>query len=161
MKFLLGKTAILGGCILVGSMTVAGCSPMLRNGGNRPTPDGMAQIVPGVSKKEEVAKLIGSPSTISAFDDKTWYYVSRDVETIAFFKPEAVDQEVIAIAFDASGYVQEIAHYGLADGKVVTPVERVTATSGRTLTFWQQALGNLGRLGGGSQTRGGGPSSGR
>ncbi|HEX6120460.1 MAG TPA: outer membrane protein assembly factor BamE, partial [Dongiaceae bacterium] len=108
--------------------------------------DQVVQINPGVDDKNRVAELIGTPSAISTFNDKTWYYISKRTETTAFFDPEVTDQEVLAINFDDNGIVQDMKVYGQEDGRQIAYVDRTTPTEGNSLTIIQQLLGNLGRF---------------
>lgn len=114
--------------------------------GNKPDEDQVVQINPGVDDKNRVAELIGTPSTISTFDDRTWYYISKRTETTAFFEPDVVDQEILAINFTEEGIVDSMRLYGQEDGRTIAYVERVTPTEGHSLTIIQQLFGNLGRF---------------
>ena len=62
-------------------VATAGCAARIDQRGNKPDEDQVVQINPGVDDKNRVAELIGTPSTISTFDDRTWYYISRRTET--------------------------------------------------------------------------------
>jgi outer membrane protein assembly factor BamE (lipoprotein component of BamABCDE complex) len=127
-------------------MAAAACTPRIDQRGNRPDEEQVVLINPGVDDKNRVAELIGTPSTISTFDDRTWYYISKRTETTAFFDPELVDQEVLAISFDESGIVDNMRVYGPEDGRTIAYVDRATPTEGNELTIIQQLLGNLGRF---------------
>jgi outer membrane protein assembly factor BamE (lipoprotein component of BamABCDE complex) len=127
-------------------MTATACTPRIDQRGNRPDEEQVVLINPGVDDKNRVAELIGTPSTISTFDDRTWYYISKRTETTAFFDPELVDQEVLAISFDEGGIVENMRVYGPEDGRTIAYVDRTTPTEGNELTFIQQLLGNLGRF---------------
>jgi outer membrane protein assembly factor BamE (lipoprotein component of BamABCDE complex) len=127
-------------------MTATACTPRIDQRGNRPDEEQVVLINPGVDDKNRVAELIGTPSTISTFDDRTWYYISKRTETMAFFDPELVDQEVLAISFDEGGIVENMRVYGPEDGRTIAYVDRTTPTEGNELTFIQQLLGNLGRF---------------
>jgi outer membrane protein assembly factor BamE (lipoprotein component of BamABCDE complex) len=124
----------------------AACSPTIQQEGNVPDADQVVQINPGVDDKNRVGQLLGSPSSVSAFQDRTWYYISRRTETTAFFDPQVVEQEVLAITFDSQNIVQDMKVYGLENGRMVAMVDRVTPTFGNDLTLVQQVLGNLGRF---------------
>jgi outer membrane protein assembly factor BamE (lipoprotein component of BamABCDE complex) len=126
----------LAGVGLALALSVAACAPRIDQRGNKPDEDQVVQINPGVDDKNRVAELIGTPSTISTFDDRTWYYISKRTETTAFFDPEVKDQEVLAINFDEGGIVESMKIYG----------DRTTPTEGNELTIIQQLLGNLGRF---------------
>jgi len=128
------------------ALAVASCAPTVDQRGNLPDPEKIAQIQPGVTTKETVAQLLGTPSSVATFGDKTWYYISRRTEQLAFFDPDVIDQQVVAIGFDDSGVVRNVAHNNLADARPVEPSERVTPSAGRELGLLEQLVGNLGRF---------------
>ena len=126
--------------------TAAGCAARIDQRGNKPDEDQVVQINPGVDDKNRVAELIGTPSTISTFDDRTWYYISKRTETTAFFDPDVKDQEVLAVNFNEDGIVESMRLYGQEDGRTIAYVDRITPTEGKELTIIQQLFGNLGRF---------------
>ena len=144
-------TALCSGLWLTGpvvglSLGLAGCAPTIQQEGNVPDADQVVQINPGIDDKNRVTQLLGSPSSVSAFQDRTWYYISRRTEQTAFFDPQVVEQEVLAVSFDSQNIVQDMKVYGLEDGRMVAMVARTTPTHGNDLTIVQQILGNLGRF---------------
>lgn len=107
----------------------------------------IGEIRPGVTDRDSVATLLGTPSAGATFgDNKTWYYVSRRSEQLAFLDPDIKDQQVLAVRFNDFGVVEEVKRYKLEDGKEIEPVDRVTPTRGRELTVLEQLFGNLGRF---------------
>jgi outer membrane protein assembly factor BamE (lipoprotein component of BamABCDE complex) len=143
----------LAAVALAAAATLTACTPRIDQRGNKPDEDQVTQINPGVDDKNRVAELIGTPSAISTFNDKTWYYISKRTETTAFWDPDVVDQEVLAIQFDDGGIVQNMKVYGLEDGRQIAYVDRTTPTEGNQLTIMQQLLGNLGRFNPSNDTR--------
>jgi outer membrane protein assembly factor BamE (lipoprotein component of BamABCDE complex) len=127
---------------------VAACSPRIATRGNAPDPEMLEQISVGESTKGDVTNILGSPSTVAAFDENVWLYISQVTETVAFLEPETVSQKVILVSFDAANRVEILSEYDLEDGKPVIPTDRVTPTAGRELTILQQLFGNLGRFSG-------------
>jgi outer membrane protein assembly factor BamE (lipoprotein component of BamABCDE complex) len=111
-----------------------------------PDQDSLAEIKEGVHDKASIEALLGSPSNIGTFEDKTWYYITRRTEKIAFFDEEAKEQQIVAVVFDGSGIVEEVRRYDLADGREIDPVGRTTPTRGKELSILQQLLGNIGRF---------------
>src|SRR4029450_2548633 len=99
------------------ALTLAGCTPRIDQRGNKPDEDQVVQTNPGVDDKNRVSELIGTPSTISTFNDRTWYYISKRTETTAFFDPEVMEQEILAIHFDENGVVQNMRAYGQEGGR--------------------------------------------
>src|ERR1700761_6314159 len=122
----------------LGFLALVGCAPTVDQRGNLPEPGKLAEIKPGVTTKDAVSHLLGSPSTVSTFSDKTWYYISRKTEQVSFFSPDLLDQQVIAVAFDDGGVVRDVEHLGLADSRTVEPSTRVTPSAGRELGLLEQ-----------------------
>ena len=142
--------------MLLGTAIVAlsACSPAIDQRGNLPDTDNVLAIQPGVSTKDEVTQLLGTPSTIATFSDKTWYYISKRTETVAFFSPDVVDQQVLVVKFDSGDVVEQVALLGMDDANEVDMVDRETPTYGQRLTILQQLLGNIGRFTKGETTSG-------
>jgi outer membrane protein assembly factor BamE (lipoprotein component of BamABCDE complex) len=130
----------------LGAVVLAGCEPVYDTRGNLPDPDAVLQVQPGVDDRRQVAQLLGSPSTVAVFSDKTWYYISKKTKRISFLDPEVLDQEVLAIKFDDQGLVSDMKLYGLENARPITPDPNITPTSGRELTILQQIMGNIGRF---------------
>src|SRR5215470_1727134 len=125
---------------------LGGCAARIDQRGNVPDADAVLSIEPGVQTKDQVSQLLGTPSSVGTFDDKTWYYISKRTRTVAFFDPEVVDQQVLRIKFDDAGIVKNVDYYGLNEAFAVEPVARTTPTYGATLTLLQQLFGNIGRF---------------
>src|SRR5688500_3853850 len=66
----------------------AACTPTISTHGHRVDADRLAQIQPGVSSREEVARLLGSPSTVGTFDQESWFYVSQRSEVVSFYQAD-------------------------------------------------------------------------
>ncbi len=127
-------------------VAVSACTPRVDVRGNLPDPERLSEIVPGEQSRDEVAEILGTPSSVAMFDKETWYYVSQRTETVAFFEPEIRERNVVILQFDNKGIVSDIRKLGAKDGEKVQPVERTTPTSGNTMSFWDQIFGNFGRF---------------
>ena len=134
------------------ALTLAGCVVSEDQRGNLPDPDKLVEIKPGTTTKEQVVKILGSPSSSGTFDDDTWYYISRKTKQVAFFSPTVLDQEVYVIDFTDKGVVKDVGHKTLADAENISPAPGATPAPGRELSFMEQLLGNIGRFGGSSAT---------
>jgi outer membrane protein assembly factor BamE (lipoprotein component of BamABCDE complex) len=128
------------------ALALTACSATVDQRGNLPDPAKLAEIHPGKTTKDMVTQLLGTPSSVGTFNDKTWYYISRRTAQTAFFDPVVEDQEVVVVAFDDSGVVREVEKRGLADGRHVDPSTRVTPAAGHELGILEQLIGNLGRF---------------
>jgi outer membrane protein assembly factor BamE (lipoprotein component of BamABCDE complex) len=139
---------------------LAACSVPVNDRGDLPKPDALTQIKPGVTDKQTVRRLIGSPSTVASFDDNIWYYISSQTKQIAFLKPEVLDQKVVIIHFDPKGVVTAVDERGLKDAKAVTPNPNATPAQGRKFTFLEQLIGNFGKFNNSTASTPGGPNPG-
>src|SRR4029077_4785268 len=152
-------TSVLG--TILATALAAGCAKSVEQRGNLPEQDKIAEIHPGSATKDEVIKILGSPSSVGIFNEKSWYYISRRTGQIAFFDPNVIDQQVYIVNFDDQGVVKAVDHKVLEDGKEITPVARATPAPGRELSFLEQLIGNLGKFNksaGGSSTGGTAPT---
>jgi len=132
--------------ILVAAASLVGCAPTVDQRGNLPEPDKLAQIRPGRTTRDEVVKILGTPSSTGIFDEKKWYYISRRTKQVAFLDPDVLDQQVFIVNFDDKGVVRGIDHKELKDGREIDPAPGATPAPGRELTFVEQVLGNIGRF---------------
>lgn len=138
----------LGFCLLAACATVglSACGNNVQLRGNTPDPEDIAVIQPGVQSRQDVIDLLGSPSTVSTFQDRKWYYIGQKTEEIAFMKPQVIDRQVLVVTFNEGGLVEGTQLYGMDDAQEVEPVDRETPTEGRDLTLLQQLFGNVGQF---------------
>jgi|SRR5215469_13058600 len=134
---------------------LASCAPSVEQRGNLPAAEKLSEIHAGSTTKDEVVKILGTPSSVSVFNnDKSWYYISRRTAQTAFFEPAVLDQQVYIVRFDDQGVVKTVDHKVFDDGKEITPVARATPAPGRELSFLEQLIGNLGKFNGSSGSAG-------
>lgn len=119
------------------------CEPTIANRGNILDPDKLANVKVGTSTREEVASTLGSPTMVSTFDEKTWYYAGRQTEQYSFLDPEVIKQKAVEIKFNDEGIVTAMNDLDLSQAKDIDPVDRRTPTYGNDDTFIKQLIGNL------------------
>lgn len=129
-----------------GTLALSACGNGVQLRGNTPDPEDVAGIQAGIHSRQDVIDLLGSPSTVSTFEERKWYYIGQKTQQVAFMKPEVLDRNVLVITFDETGVVEGTQHYGMADAQEVDPVARETPTEGRDLTLLQQLFGNIGKF---------------
>ena len=132
--------------LLASVVALAACAPRIDQRGNLLDPDAVLAVKPGEQTKEQVAQLLGTPSTVATFNDKTWYYISKRTSTTAFFQPDITDQQVVVTKFNDSNVVEKVQLLGMDDAYEIEPVARTTPTYGQRLTILQQLFGNIGRF---------------
>jgi len=129
-------------------MGLGACATREEFRGHKTDPETVELLQPGQQTQDDVRRLLGSPSSISTFNqaNNTWYYIARETEQWAFTAEEMVDQRVVAIDFDGEGKVAGVRRYAMKDGKEVEMVDRVTPTKGKELGFIEQLFGNVGKF---------------
>jgi len=142
-----GKTNVTAIMLCFG---VAACSGTVNTHGDKLEPDRLNELVAGQHTRDDVAAILGSPSSTSPFDDDSWYYISNRTETLAFLAPKVTEQQVVVVKFNSEGIVQEIDKLGLDQKREVDIVDRETPTTGNDVSILDEFIGNIGRFGGGA-----------
>ncbi len=135
--------------VTVASLLVAAtaaCSPTTATRGHLFEETRLSEIEPGRSTRNDVAAILGSPSTVSAFEPDVWYYIGQVTEQTAFFDPDVVERQVLVVTFNPQGVVEMLDQRDRDDGARVELVDRETPTLGRQMTFIEQMIGNFGRF---------------
>lgn len=132
-------------CLFSMLLMLAACSPMTHHQGKKLNPEDMQKVQVERHNKQDVVKILGTPSLKSSYAGEKWYYVYKVTETVAFLEPETVESEVVEVSFDGTGLVKNIQKAELTENNV-TLVERVTPTSGHQMSVMQQIFGNFGRF---------------
>jgi outer membrane protein assembly factor BamE (lipoprotein component of BamABCDE complex) len=134
--------------IAIFTITISACSNLyiLNETGNMPRANNIEKIIIGETNEKEVLKILGSPSTINKFNDKSYIYMSSKIKSIAFFKPEEIERNVLTIEFNKNNTVSKISRLNKQDGKEINISLDKTPTTGKELTVWEQIIGNIGRF---------------
>jgi outer membrane protein assembly factor BamE (lipoprotein component of BamABCDE complex) len=127
---------------------LAACDNIADLRGFAPTPGTVDKLEVGTQSREDVQRLVGSPSSVATFNPNVWYYISEKQEYWGPSRPWISEQSVIQITFNESGRVQNIKYFDLKDAQNITMVARITPTSGKELTVLEQILGNVGKFSG-------------
>ena len=136
------RASLLVGILALG---LGACAKDIRIRGNIPDSEVVSKINPGIHSRIDIQSLLGSPSTVSTFQDSKWYYIGQKSTQFAFFEQEVLERSVLVVSFDAAGLVVTTESYALEDGQPIDLVDRITPTEGRDLSILQQLLGNIGK----------------
>lgn len=140
------KTLIIATMVV---MALGGCTSRKFVRGYMADEKMVSSIRAQVDTRDSVQQMLGSPSMAATFDNDNWYYYSKKSESLAFFKEDITELNIIAVRFDGEGYVTAVDNYTLDDHNNISPVGKTTQTHGRELSFIQELFGNIGRFGAG------------
>lgn len=125
---------------------LASCEPVVSMRGNAPKEPLLAQITVGEQNKEDVFRLLGSPSSQTMFEEETWLYISSVQKQNAFLRHDEEEREIVAITFDTEGKVKDIRRISKEDGLEIDVSSDETPTSGHSFGVLEQLFGNVGRF---------------
>ena len=129
------------------SFILMSCAAEVQQHGNKPDTFLLEQIKIGQTSKPEVFSLLGSPSSVTMFEEEAWLYISSKRKQVAFFNPDELEREVVAITFNSkTDKVSNIFFAQKEDGVPVVISSKETPTSGHSMTVFEQMFSNVGRF---------------
>ena len=132
---------------LAGILFLSACSTdhFIQTEGNMPSKSNILAVKQGMSK-DDVLRLMGSPSIISSLDHRTWIYMNSTMKKVAFFKPEEVDRNIVAIEFNLDGEVVKLVQLTKENGKDIIISKDATPVMGTEQTFMEKYFGGVGYM---------------
>lgn len=144
MTFRHGRSAALA---LAMTASLGGCSQIRDRQGYILDEALITSVQAGVDNRESVMGTLGRPTFVGQFDQRDWYYVSRETRNLGFNLPRPVKQTVLHVTFDAAGNVAAVERTGLDQVASIQPSSDKTPTLGRDRTFFEELFGNIGTIG--------------
>ena len=124
----------------------AGCAADVDPRGHILEDSDLQVVEVGTSGRGDVANLFGTPTILPLSGDESWYYVGAEVRRFAFYRPEILERQVVAIRFDENDIVTGMEFYTLEDGQEIALIEEKTPSRGRDIGILQEIFGNIGRF---------------
>lgn len=143
---MLSRTRALVTFSLVATLA-SGCSAIREHRGYVVDPVLVAAVQPGVDNRESVQTTLGRPTFTGQFDQRDWYYVSRETKQRAFNNPRPTEQTVLHIRFSEAGAVESVNRTGLELARAISPSGDRTPTLGSERSFFEDIFGNIGAVG--------------
>ncbi len=102
----------------------------------------------GVTSKERVLKIMGSPTLVSELgDDETWIYYSENIEHFLFFKPNTEEREVLILSFNDGGVIYDLRKINLNDeNKNLNFATNYTKIDDHEAHLFKSFVGNVGQI---------------
>jgi outer membrane protein assembly factor BamE (lipoprotein component of BamABCDE complex) len=146
MNLVSGRGLVLA-VTLGAAVLSAGCTRIKDRQGYLMDNSLVSAIQPGVDNRESVAQTLGRPTFVGQFDQRDWYYVSRDTKQLAFAMPSPSATTVLHVRFDDAGNVQSVNRTGLEKVASIDPSSNKTPTLGRDRSLFEEIFGNIGTVG--------------
>ncbi|HEY0626746.1 MAG TPA: outer membrane protein assembly factor BamE [Allosphingosinicella sp.] len=141
----MGRSAVLA--VALGASLVGGCAQYRDHQGFLLDETLVASVQPGVDNRDSVLGSLGRPSFVGQFDQRDWYYVSRDTKNLGFAAPRPDKQTVLHVRFDEAGNVAAVERTGLERVASINPSNDKTPTLGQNRGFFEELFGNIGTVG--------------
>jgi outer membrane protein assembly factor BamE (lipoprotein component of BamABCDE complex) len=102
----------------------------------------------GITSKERVLKIMGSPTLISDLDsDEAWIYYAEDLKRLLFFKPDIISRDVLVVRFNEVGTIRELNRIDLNDEeKQLQFAANFTNVESRKIGFLKSLFSNVGQV---------------
>jgi outer membrane protein assembly factor BamE (lipoprotein component of BamABCDE complex) len=137
--------------LITAAIATSGCARVRGQQGYIVDQTLVAAITPGVDNQASVERTLGRPTFGGQFDQRDWYYVSRQTRQLAFALPKPTTQTVLHVRFDDRGNVVSVDKTGVERVASIRPVGDKTPTLGRNRSFFQEVFGNIGTVGSSGQ----------
>jgi len=142
------------------SMTMIACTPVVAQRGNMINDYQLQDISVGTSKRSDILRTLGSPTTQSTFNENVWYYIGQETAKKGIFDPKVTKERIFLVAFTEEGTLETIEEID-RDRLNIPYARKKTPTHGNDVTILQEFLGNLGKFNpnqsSAATTGGGGP----
>jgi len=140
----------LWGIIFV--LVLASCVSRVERHGYMFDMSGYDEVQVGITTKEKLIKLMGSPTLITDFDgdkpeDGLWIYYSEDVKHFLFFNPKIIDRKIVVISFDESDVVNQLRTIDLKeDDKNLKFAQKQTPVDDHERGLFKAFFSNVGQV---------------
>ena len=92
--------------ITASATIISACTPVVAQRGNMLEDYQVSEVVTGESKRSDVLRTLGSPTTKSTFDQNVWYYIGHETEKRGIFDPKVTKERIFLVAFDEEGTLE-------------------------------------------------------
>src|SRR6516162_8377695 len=90
-------------CLLAVSAAILGtaaCVPTSNFQGFQAIDSNPKDVKIGTDTRSTVLARLGTPTATSSFDKNTWFYLTQISSRTAYFNPQVVRRDIVAISFD-------------------------------------------------------------
>jgi outer membrane protein assembly factor BamE (lipoprotein component of BamABCDE complex) len=121
------------------------CAPTIDHHGIGKHEFNINSVIVGKDTEEDVRQKLGSPSTISAFKEPVWYYISKVTSQKSFLTPYVMSQDVYAVTFSPSGVVKSLDTFNKDKSLNTVPNKAKTPTPHHEEGLFREIFSSFGR----------------
>ena len=103
-------------------------------------------IKAGTHTKDDVVRLLGSPTSITLFEKESWLYIESKEQNRIFLPAKEVERKIVKITFNRNGVVSKVKELTLEDGRKIAYDKSTTPITGKDLSIIDEFIGNFGRF---------------
>lgn len=133
------KKILISGLLL----TLTACSSTTNIHGSLIKPADVDKLRVGVHTKQEVIRLLGTPSTVSTLNEEKWYYITDVTVTEPLKRPYLKERQVFGVSFNKENKLDKIFEKDESFSKEFKPSVKTTKTQGQKLGIMDQIYQNL------------------
>lgn len=135
-------------CYIFFIIAASSCSSRVENFGYIVDDADYAALQEGVSDKNRVLMIMGSPTLVTDLSiDESWIYYSEKTDRFLFFKPSIIERDIILMKFDDDNIIKKLEKFSLAnaDDKLKFSQNKTNVKSHKT-GFFKSIFGNIGQI---------------
>jgi outer membrane protein assembly factor BamE (lipoprotein component of BamABCDE complex) len=142
------KIKLLPLCLIFALLICSSCNiTRIEKKGYMFDSSGYETLQEGVTTKQRVLMLMGSPTIISDLsNEELWIYYHEDVKELLFFKPKIISRTIIALKFDDQQTIKQLKSYDLSSEENLAFNTDFTAIQNRDEGFFKKVFGNVGQV---------------
>jgi outer membrane protein assembly factor BamE (lipoprotein component of BamABCDE complex) len=129
--------------IVLTALVLTSCTGTVVKQGHLFQDEDVNQIKPGMGK-DQVVLALGSPDHQAAAGGAYYYISTTANQPVAFMTPQVTDRRVVAVYFSNKEKVEQVANYGLKDGKVFDFIKRQTPAYSRDQGILKELFRDIG-----------------
>ena len=101
----------------------------------------------GVTTKDGVLRLMGSPTLISDINnEETWIYYSQETKKMLFFKPNIVARNILVLTFNDEELIKSLQKFDLSDESNLKFSSNYTKVKSNQNGLFKSLISNIGKV---------------
>lgn len=138
-------TKITSAALILSAALLGACAERVQTYGHVIKETQVNKVQMGEHTRRDVAQILGTPTTLSTYDAKKWYYVSERVTHRVLSPNNLKKRDIVVVEFDDNGKVSAIAYKDQSAAKEIEPATNRTRTHGQQLGIVDQMIDNVKR----------------